>query len=343
MAKFFDGAAEILFSESGEVSIVISRSLSKDQYEELSKSLFDQKVPIGKINLHLKTQDPQDKVELDDNLLALVTAHNPTAFKLNYFPRGFREKTLKNLAILISSSPNLKDLDLSDLMLKDKGAALLQEAITDSSLTKLNLSGNEIGSAYRDVDDQKMRPLLFILEKNKSLIELNLSVNNIGHEDLSAITKALAQNNTLEHLNLVSNRVKTFTADIKKIQKEAKELAKEPDIASQEQAAKAKIRVKSFKKSDAETELTFKSLQQGNLKTLRLSGNLIDSKFAQKLAADFSTSDITLTLNHQGGEKIKKDEESRPTREKKKPETSASKASATKAATTAQSHLVSSS
>jgi hypothetical protein len=308
MAKFFDGAAEILFSESGEVSIVISRSLSKDQYEELSKSLFDQKVPIGKINLHLKTQDPQDKVELDDNLLALVTAHNPTAFKLNYFPRGFREKTLKNLAILISSSPNLKDLDLSDLMLKDKGAALLQEAITDSSLIKLNLSGNEIGSAYRDVDDQKMRPLPFILKQNKSLIELNLSLNNIGNKDLSTITQALANNDTLEHLNLVSNYIKTFT-------------------------------------SDAEAELTFKnlrSLQQGKLKTLLLSGNLIDSNFVQKLTADFSTSNIKLALSHQCDEekieKIEEYEESSPT-QKKKPKTSASEASATKAATTAQSHL----
>ena len=70
----------------------------------------------------------------------------------------------------------------------------------NNSLVELNLSYNNLG-------DQGARKLSKFLIKNKILVHLNLSSNSIGYDGSRYISQALKLNTTLEFLSLKLNSI----------------------------------------------------------------------------------------------------------------------------------------
>ena len=95
----------------------------------------------------------------------------------------------------------LKELYISDNKLRDHGARLLSEGITNAkTLRVLNISNNNIGPSGTTA-------IANALTNNTSLKELNINDNNIGPSGTTAIANALTNNTSLKELNINDNNI----------------------------------------------------------------------------------------------------------------------------------------
>ena len=102
-------------------------------------------------------------------------------------------------ALAVNSS--LTNLDLSLISIGDSGAASLSQALAvNSSLTNLDLSANSIG-------DSGAASLSQALAVNSSLTSLDLSWNSIGASGATSLSQALATNSSLTSLDLSENSI----------------------------------------------------------------------------------------------------------------------------------------
>ncbi|XP_068686712.1 NLR family CARD domain-containing protein 3-like [Montipora foliosa] len=105
------------------------------------------------------------------------------------------------LAHAMATNSTLTKLYLSGNGIGDTGAAALAKAVEiNSTLTELYLSGNGIG-------DTGAAALAKAVEINSTLTTLGLSGNGIGDSGAAALAKAVEINSTLTGLNLSDNRI----------------------------------------------------------------------------------------------------------------------------------------
>ncbi|XP_068734574.1 NLR family CARD domain-containing protein 3-like [Montipora capricornis] len=105
------------------------------------------------------------------------------------------------LAHAMATNSTLTKLYLSGNGIGDTGAAALAKAVEiNSTLTELYLSGNRIG-------DTGAAALAKAVEINSMLATLGLPGNGIGESGAAALAKAVEINSTLTELNLCDNRI----------------------------------------------------------------------------------------------------------------------------------------
>ena len=105
------------------------------------------------------------------------------------------------LAHAMATNSTVTELHLSKNDIGDSGAAALAKAVEiNSTLTHLNLSFNEIG-------DSGAAALAKSMEINSTLTELDLSGNGIGNSGAAALAKAVEINSTLTELDLSGNGI----------------------------------------------------------------------------------------------------------------------------------------
>ena len=96
---------------------------------------------------------------------------------------------------------HISNLDLSELIIDNSGAAALSQALAvNSSLTNLDLSLNSIGHSGATSLSQT-------LAVNSSLTSLDLSVNRIGASGATSFSQTLAVNSSLTSLDLSLNSI----------------------------------------------------------------------------------------------------------------------------------------
>lgn len=96
---------------------------------------------------------------------------------------------------------NLTSLNLTDCLVEADGAALVGAVMRNSGLTKLDLTGNEIGSSGLGAFGRNG------LDGNVSLQTLVLDRNQIDDAGLAACVKALSLHISLGTLSLASNAI----------------------------------------------------------------------------------------------------------------------------------------
>ena len=102
-------------------------------------------------------------------------------------------------SLLEGASPTLKELDLSDNLLNDKGLqALLPSLLELHHLHTLNLSTNPLGP-------KGAAPLAVLLRQSTQLTHLVLNKNRLGRKGLKTLAPSLAANKTLRHLVIGHN------------------------------------------------------------------------------------------------------------------------------------------
>ena len=105
------------------------------------------------------------------------------------------------LAHAMATNSTLTRLDLSGSGIGDSGAAALAKAVEiNSTLTHLYLSYNRIG-------DSGAAELAKAVEINSTVTRLDLSENGIGDSGAAALAKAVEINSTLTRLNVANNRI----------------------------------------------------------------------------------------------------------------------------------------
>jgi Ran GTPase-activating protein (RanGAP) involved in mRNA processing and transport len=108
----------------------------------------------------------------------------------------------RSIASALRTNTTLTDLDLRFNTIENRGAENIASALrTNESLRTLRLTGNGIGP-------RGVKALAGALgEKNATLTELYLNVNEIEGEGASAFAAALAGNTTLTTLDLAENHL----------------------------------------------------------------------------------------------------------------------------------------
>jgi Ran GTPase-activating protein (RanGAP) involved in mRNA processing and transport len=111
--------------------------------------------------------------------------------------------TIKILSSLINSNQNLTSINLNNCSIDRNGCKILFNSIsqTNSSLVYLNLGKNQLN----------IKSIVSCLELNTSLVYLNLSDTMKFNSDfiVSQIAKALEKNKTLRELDLSMNYITT--------------------------------------------------------------------------------------------------------------------------------------
>ena len=114
--------------------------------------------------------------------------------------RGWNRKTDPFLVYVIGSTSSIVESLTVDVF-NFTGTSKLAEALkTNTSITTLNLHGNQIG-------DEGIFKLTEALKPNTTITTLHLSGNQIGDEGASKLAEALKTNTTITTLWLSSNRI----------------------------------------------------------------------------------------------------------------------------------------
>ena len=116
------------------------------------------------------------------------------------------EKGVKSLVDKLLGKTSLKILDLSFNKINPKGGMYIGEGLQDTGVQKLLLG-------YNKIEDEGCEFIANGLEKNKSLVELNLENNNISNKGINALCKNLKKNENLMKINLDGNKITEIDSD----------------------------------------------------------------------------------------------------------------------------------
>lgn len=106
----------------------------------------------------------------------------------------------------LKTNITLKSLNLSTLTLRDKCIQELAQFLQiNKSLEYLNLSYINYTERREKKYISNLLEIYKSLEINFTLKSLNLSNNNLSHEDFTSLSKLFQKNNTIQHLNLSGN------------------------------------------------------------------------------------------------------------------------------------------
>ena len=132
--------------------------------------------------------------------LARVFGSHLTLQTLNLTLR-MSEAHVVALAEALKQNTSLTQLNMSDHVISDQGAADLAEALKqNTSITRFNLS-------YNVISDQGAAALAEALKQNTGLTQLNLSGNVISAQGAAGLAEALKQNTSLTQLDLSYNDI----------------------------------------------------------------------------------------------------------------------------------------
>ena len=116
------------------------------------------------------------------------------------------EKGVKSIVDKLLGKTSLKILDLSFNKINPKGGMYIGEGLQDTGVQKLLLG-------YNKIEDEGCEFIANGLEKNKSLVELNLENNNISNKGINALCKNLKKNENLMKINLDGNKITEIDSD----------------------------------------------------------------------------------------------------------------------------------
>lgn len=121
-----------------------------------------------------------------------------------------------DIAKALQSHKTLKKLDIHRKQIGSAGISVIAQALSNprqqnTTLTSLNLSSNRGRQRSHELDS--MFELVYVIKKNKTLTKLDLSGNQINSKTMDALVKALKKNKTLKKLILAQNDINREKSD----------------------------------------------------------------------------------------------------------------------------------
>lgn len=132
------------------------------------------------------------------NILTNIKKNKIKILKLLY--NFLLDKNINILTNFIQNNNFLTSIDLSNNFFNLESLKILCNCINSTHITKLNLSGNNIG-------DMGIKFFQTLLSYNKTIKKINLSSNEIGEEGAKIIGESLKTNKYISHLNLKYNHL----------------------------------------------------------------------------------------------------------------------------------------
>ena len=208
----------------------ISHNLISDQAaDDLAAVLFQ--------NTKLKILDLSHNNFLTESTVKIFRMHNNISglSLFNISHNNITEKGASNIAAFLTSNTKLKKINISHIKLQTTGAIKILNEIAITSLTKFNISHNnitaeaahdiarfllsnteieEIDLSYNDLKDSGTIKIFESLRNVTGLVKLNISHNNINSSAAKAIAAVLLNNSNLQELDLSGNDFQSDGATI---------------------------------------------------------------------------------------------------------------------------------
>ena len=180
------------WSSSLERLYFVSNELLPNEIQGMKPLLSEIETPLRELHICENDIDDSDMFVLTEGL-----AKNKTVHTLDL--RSNKISLLGATAIqgLLVSKLNLSNLCLANNELGNEGVSALSRGLqhSSSSLQVLNVASN-------GCDSKVAQSIASILRHNKSLVELNISFNEIGDAGVHKIARSLTMNTTLRRLQI---------------------------------------------------------------------------------------------------------------------------------------------
>ena len=197
-----DGAlciADLIFASSDLISVDISSNSIGDV--GLSAIFQAMRTNRSIYHLHVGSNTGVSRNSVGNKAveqLSLMLAENKVLSELNLCMSELTTDHIIRACQGLQLNHTLHSLNVSNNNLRSKGVVAILHALSDTSVTELNIANNY-------VTDDFGPHLAGFLETNTVLKRLDLSGNNLGHKFTSSISKTLGQQKTLRRLSLSRN------------------------------------------------------------------------------------------------------------------------------------------
>ena len=174
--------------------------------------------------------------------------------------RGGKDLDASLLDRIKKNDPTLKELNISNYKIGDKGAIELAEALKiNTNLKTIDISNNEIGTSWFSSGYKGGKALLQALAINKTLTSLNTTGNKLGNSEI-AIKVLLIRNRSYEdYIINLRGQTKNLPTFIKKITNELNTLLDKGSVTIR---GKTIEQIKGLTKSDIDEFVTNNFLLQ---------------------------------------------------------------------------------